>query len=152
MVDDAGEGARTRPQTAGRSRAEDAQGARIDALLAAGELANAAEACLAVGDAARAAELFARNWDDVRAVRVAREAGLWSDAYRHALAAHDPAVLASLLDALEADPRRERGGRRRRGPGTPARRRPSSQGRRGLHGGRDRVRGRARLGQRRRVP
>ncbi len=78
--------------------------AQIAALRKAGRYAEAANLCLQVGDHARASELYAAIWDWPAAIRVAEEAGLLADAYRHALAAGDREAIGRLLQRLPDRP------------------------------------------------
>ncbi len=77
---------------------------RIDALVAEGRHAQAAELSLSKGQVARAAELFAAVWKWDRAIEVSEEAGLLDVAYRHALAGKDRAACGRILAKLEARP------------------------------------------------
>ncbi|MCB9598396.1 MAG: protein kinase [Sandaracinaceae bacterium] len=77
---------------------------RVDALLAEGRHAQAADLLLDKGFVERAAELFASVWKWDRAIGVAEDAGLFDVAYHHALAAKDRDACGRILAKLEARP------------------------------------------------
>jgi serine/threonine-protein kinase len=78
--------------------------AEVESLVREGRYEEAASACLEHGQPARAAELLARIWKYSDAVRVASEAGLYDEAYRHALASNDGELAKSLLASISARP------------------------------------------------
>jgi len=77
---------------------------RVDALVAEGRHAEAADLLMTKGYVERAAELYAAVWQWERAVGVAEDAGLLDVAYRHALAAKDRDACGRILANLEARP------------------------------------------------
>jgi serine/threonine-protein kinase len=77
---------------------------RMQELIRDGRYDEAACLCLEAGQPARAAELLAAVWKYPEAVAIATEAGLFDEAYRHALASGDGQLSASLLAHLEARP------------------------------------------------
>ena len=78
--------------------------ARIEALIGAGRHSAAADLCLAHRQPARAAELYAAVWQWDEAIATAQSAGLFDQAYRHALAAKDRAQVERLRALLEEHP------------------------------------------------
>lgn len=76
----------------------------IQTLIAEGRHEDAARACAEGGQPARAAELLATIWKYAEAVRIASDAGLYDEAYRHALTSNDRELAASLLASLTARP------------------------------------------------
>ncbi|MCA9610794.1 MAG: hypothetical protein KC619_34600, partial [Myxococcales bacterium] len=78
--------------------------ARVDALVAEGRHAQAADLLLEKGHVEKAAELYAAVWKWDRAIEVAEDAGLFDVAYQHALAAKDRDACGRILAKLEARP------------------------------------------------
>lgn len=77
---------------------------RVDALVAEGRHAQAADLLLERGLVEKAAELYAAVWAWDRAIGAAEDAGLFDVAYRHALAAKDRDACGRILAKLEARP------------------------------------------------
>ncbi|AKF03617.1 serine/threonine-protein kinase [Sandaracinus amylolyticus] len=76
----------------------------VQALVREGRHEEAARICAEGGQPARAAELLAAVWKHAEAIRVATDAGLYDEAYRHAVGAQDRELAASLLSSLAARP------------------------------------------------
>lgn len=76
----------------------------VQALVREGRHEEAARMCAEGGQPARAAELLAAVWKYPEAIRVATDAGLYDEAYRHAVASQDRELSASLIASLAARP------------------------------------------------
>ncbi|MDQ3037883.1 MAG: hypothetical protein M3Y87_36145, partial [Myxococcota bacterium] len=71
--------------------------AQIAALVKEGRHEEAARLCAEAGQPARAAELLATIWKYDEAVKIASDAGLYDEAYRHAITTKDRDLGAGLL-------------------------------------------------------
>lgn len=69
-----------------------------------GRYDEAARVCLERGQPARAADLLAAVWKHADAVRIASDAGLFDEAYRHALASSERELRESLHPSLSTRP------------------------------------------------
>ncbi len=95
---------RTKSATRGKLILMTCADAELESLVREGRYEDAARRCIEHGQPARAAELLATIWKYPEAVRVASEAGLFDEAYRHALASKDGELARSLLAHLSTRP------------------------------------------------